>query len=171
MTSEALLLVTTTNPRLEPSNTRTSKSQSPTFLPCQLLAHAPFPHPMFSRNYPNVYLSTPTPFHAYTFPHPYLSTPIPFHTRIFQHPYSPALSTIQAFILSPRQPPRPTRCRSCSATSLPPTYAPTSSSGPIMADLKAKITAVHDGQGRMAIYVDESVGQEAIVSHFAPRYQ
>ncbi|KAL2273453.1 hypothetical protein FJTKL_04518 [Diaporthe vaccinii] len=40
-----------------------------------------------------------------------------------------------------------------------------------MANLKPKMTAVHDGQGRMALYVDESVGQDAIVSRFAPRYQ
>lgn len=40
-----------------------------------------------------------------------------------------------------------------------------------MADLKPKMSAVHDGQGRMAVYIDESVGQDAIVSHWAPRYQ
>lgn len=40
-----------------------------------------------------------------------------------------------------------------------------------MADLKAKVTVVNDGQGRLALYIDESIGQEAIVSSFAPRFQ
>lgn len=40
-----------------------------------------------------------------------------------------------------------------------------------MADLKAKVTAVNDGQGRLALYIDESIGQEAIVSQIAPRFQ
>ncbi|KKY31413.1 putative mating-type protein mat1 [Diaporthe ampelina] len=40
-----------------------------------------------------------------------------------------------------------------------------------MADMKPKMTAVHDGQGRMAIYVDESMGQDRIVSVVGPRYQ
>lgn len=40
-----------------------------------------------------------------------------------------------------------------------------------MADVKPKVAAVHDGQGRMAIYLDESLGQDAVLSRFAPRYQ
>lgn len=40
-----------------------------------------------------------------------------------------------------------------------------------MADVKPKVSAVHDGQGRMALYLDESFGQEDVVSRFAPRYQ
>lgn len=40
-----------------------------------------------------------------------------------------------------------------------------------MSDLKPKATFVHDGQGRMAVYLDESFGQDDVVSRFAPRYQ
>jgi hypothetical protein len=40
-----------------------------------------------------------------------------------------------------------------------------------MADMKPRIAAVRDGQGRMAIYMDESFGQDEIVSNFGPRYQ
>lgn len=83
--------MTTTNPRLEPSNTGTSNSQAPTFLPCQPLAHVPFPHPMFSPTYSNVYLSTPTSFHAYTFAHSYLSTPVSSNNHNLPHSQLPKL--------------------------------------------------------------------------------
>nr|ANW09609.1 MATA_HMG-box [Stenocarpella maydis] len=40
-----------------------------------------------------------------------------------------------------------------------------------MSVMKPKVTAVHDGSGRMALFIDESLGQDAVVSRFAPRYQ
>lgn len=79
--------------------------QSLTFLPCQPFALVPFPHPIFWHTYSNGLLSTPTPFHTRSSSHPDFTTFTPFHTRIFQRPYPSALSTVQAFILPPRQPP------------------------------------------------------------------
>nr|WRY74167.1 mating type protein MAT1-1-3 [Diaporthe caulivora] len=40
-----------------------------------------------------------------------------------------------------------------------------------MSGIRAKCGAVHDGQGRMALYLHESVSQDWVVSSVAPRYQ
>lgn len=170
MTIESLFRVTDRKPRvLGPNHQRLKCPSLPPFCPVNcaplyLFSISCIHLPIHTRNFPNAYPSTPIPFPTHTFPHPYLSTPIPFHTP-----------TIQSCAFHPRQHPRSTRGRSHSVFALQPAYAPNSTPnstpGPRMADLKPKMTAVHDGQGRMAIYVDESVGRDAIVSNWAPRYQ
>ncbi|KAG8166830.1 hypothetical protein KVR01_002519 [Diaporthe batatas] len=40
-----------------------------------------------------------------------------------------------------------------------------------MADMRPRLVFVRDGLGKMATYLHECVGQDAIVSHFGPRYQ
>lgn len=120
-----------------------------------------FTHPIHMRAFPHPYLSTPSPFHTLTFsPHPHLSTPLPCRTLNYPNSQLPFLTTCSAWTFS-----------KSFCVNAAPTYTSTSTSGSSMANLKPKMTAVHDGQGRMAIYIDESVGQDAIVSHFAPRYQ